>query len=234
MLDMPGRLPFGKGKPLGHLNGHDHRREEPTVAFVATHPTGIQIENARSGRLGGGPAGRPARLHLRQPQRFNCAQAQAHRHLEPVNWHFDHVESTPYKPRRVNGLAYLGCNMWIGGRPVTFDVRLNLHEKTVRRINRRRDGTKRISFLSKDHFARHVLHTLQPLLPNDLPVYVVHDAWYGSAQLMQATHRYGWHTITAIKHNRKLVGWSSAKSNQTIREPLIETAVCARARSRKE
>src|SRR6266849_3928012 len=26
------------------------------------------------------------------------------RHLEPVDWHFDHVESTPFKPRHANGL----------------------------------------------------------------------------------------------------------------------------------
>jgi len=128
------------------------------------------------------------------------------RHLEPVDWHFDHVESTPYKPRHVNGLAYLGCNVWIGGWPITFDVRLYLREKTVRRINRQREPAERIGFLSKNHLARHMLGALQPLLPSDLPVYVLHDAWYASARLMKTTHRYGWHTITALKHNRKLDG----------------------------
>jgi len=128
------------------------------------------------------------------------------RHLEPVDWHFDHVESTPYKPRHANGLAYLGCNVWIGQWAVTFDVRMYLREKTVRRINRQRQPTARVGFLSKNHLARHILQQLQPCLPPDLPVYVLHDAWYASARLMKFTHRLGWHTITALKHNRKLDG----------------------------
>jgi len=96
------------------------------------------------------------------------------RHLEPVDWHFDHVESTPYKPRHANGLAYLGCNVWIGGFPITFDVRLYLREKTVRRINRQRPPEQRIGFRSKNHLARQMLHALQPLLPNGVPVYGLH------------------------------------------------------------
>jgi hypothetical protein len=144
------------------------------------------------------------------------------RHLEPVDWHFDHVESTPYKPRHVNGLAYLGCNVWIGGRPVTFDVRLYLREKTVRRINRPREPADRIGFLSKNHLARHMLRALQPLLPNDLPVYVLHDAWYASARLMKATHRYGWHTITALKHNRKLDGQRLDQHTMALRHQRYE------------
>ena len=128
------------------------------------------------------------------------------RHLEPVDWHFDHVESTPYQPRHANGLAYLGCNVWIGGFALTFDVRLYLREKTVRRVNRHRAPDQRLGFLSKNHLARHILQSLQPLLPTDIPVYVLHDAWYASARLMKFTHRQGWHTITALKHNRKLDG----------------------------
>jgi hypothetical protein len=127
-------------------------------------------------------------------------------HIEPVDWHFDHVESTPYKPRHTNGLAYLDCNVWIGGFAITFDVRMYLREKTVRRINRQRLPGERIGFLSKMHLARLMLQALRPLLPDDLPVYVLHDAWYASARLMKFTHRQGWHTITALKHNRKLDG----------------------------
>ncbi len=128
------------------------------------------------------------------------------RHIEPVDWHFDHVQSTPYRPRHANGLAYLGCNVWMGDEPITFDVRLYVREKTVRRINRQRRPDDRIHFLSKMHLARQMLQALQPLLPEGVPVYVLHDAWYASARLIKFTHRQGWHTITALKHNRKLDG----------------------------
>ena len=46
------------------------------------------------------------------------------RHIEPVGWHFDHVESTPYKPHHANSLAYLDCNVGIGGEAITFDVQI--------------------------------------------------------------------------------------------------------------
>ncbi len=71
------------------------------------------------------------------------------RHLEGVDWHYDHLESTPRQPRYVNGLAYLDCNLWIGGQTITFDVRPYLREQTVRRINRRRAPDERLHFRSK-------------------------------------------------------------------------------------
>jgi hypothetical protein len=144
------------------------------------------------------------------------------RHIEPVDWHFDHVESTPYKPRHANGLAYLDCNVWIGGVAITFDVRIYLREKTVRRINRPRRPDDRIGFLSKMHLARTMLQALRPLLPDDVPVYVLHDTWYASARLMKFTHRQGWHTITALKHNRKLNGQRLDQHSLALRHQRYE------------
>ena len=147
------------------------------------------------------------------------------RHIEPVDWHFDHVESTPYKPRHANGLAYLDCNVWIGGVAITFDVRIYLREKTVRRINRQRLPDDRIGFLSKMHLARIMLQALRPLLPDDIPVYVLHDTWYASARLMKFTHRQGWHTITALKHNRKLDGQRLDQHSLALRHQRYEQVI---------
>lgn len=113
------------------------------------------------------------------------------RHLEPVDWHFDHVESTPHKSRYTNGMAYLECNVWIGGEVITFDVQIYLREKTTRRINRQRSPDKRVGFLSKMHLARNMLQALVPLLPTDVPVYVLHDTWYASARLIKFSHQHG-------------------------------------------
>jgi Transposase DDE domain len=144
------------------------------------------------------------------------------RHIEPVDWHFDHVESTPYKPRHANGLAYLDCNVWIGGEAITFDVQMYLREKTVRRINRHRASGDRIGFLSKMHLARHMLQALRPLLPDDVPVYVLHDTWYASARLIKFTHQQDWHTITALKHNRKLNGQRLDQHSLALRHQRYE------------
>jgi hypothetical protein len=128
------------------------------------------------------------------------------RHLEGVDWHYDHLESSAHQPRYVNGLAYVVCNVWLAGQAFTFAVRPYLREKTVRRLNRRRAPEARLHFASKMHLARNMLEALQPLLPPGVPVYVLHDTWYASARLLKRSHQYQWHTITALKHNRKLDG----------------------------
>ena len=58
------------------------------------------------------------------------------RHLEPVDVHHDHHDSTKSKPRYKNGFCYLVCTLKIGQLVVTVDLRLYLRAKTVRRINR--------------------------------------------------------------------------------------------------
>lgn len=126
------------------------------------------------------------------------------KHLEGVDWHYDHLESTPKQPRYANGLAYLACHLCIGGIAVTFAVRPYLREKTVRRLNRPREPDTRIPFRSKFQVAQAILQALSPLLPTDIPIFVLHDEWYASARLMRWTHRHAWETITALKRNRKL------------------------------
>src|ERR671936_539421 len=36
------------------------------------------------------------------------------RHLEGVDWHHDHIESTKHKPRYKKGLCYLACTLAVG------------------------------------------------------------------------------------------------------------------------
>ena len=128
------------------------------------------------------------------------------RHLEGVDWHYDHIESTKHKPRYKNGLCYLACTLAVGTILVTFDLRLYLRAATVRRINRRRAASRRIGFISKFRLARRILEALRPLLPADWEVYVQFDSWYASARLLKYIHRQGWHTVCGLKSNRKLNG----------------------------
>jgi DDE superfamily endonuclease len=106
------------------------------------------------------------------------------RHLEGVDWHYDHVESTKRKPRYKNGLCYLACTLAVGTILVTFDLRLYLRASTVRRINRRRSAARRLRFISKFRLARRMLEGVRPLLPADWEVYVQFDSWYASARLL--------------------------------------------------
>jgi len=128
------------------------------------------------------------------------------RHLEPVDWHYDHTESSKNRPHYKNGICYLVCTLDIGDITVTTDLRLYLRAKTVRRINRRRPKEQRIPFLSKYRLARRILVELQPLLPKGWQVYVQFDSWYASEQLIKFVRRQGWHCTCGLKSNRRLNG----------------------------
>jgi hypothetical protein len=128
------------------------------------------------------------------------------RHIEPVDWHHDHNESTRTRPRYKNGFCYLECTLRAGRRTITVDLRLYLRASTVRRINRHRGAKTRIPFRSKGHLARQILEELRPLLPPDWKVYVQFDSWYASEKLIKYVRRQGWHLTCGLKSNRKLNG----------------------------
>jgi hypothetical protein len=127
-------------------------------------------------------------------------------HLEPVDWFYDHSESTKKRPRYKNGFCYLECTLRIGKIVVTVDLRLYLRAKTVRRINRHRPPKQRVPFRSKNSLARSMLEALRPLLPKGWRVYVQFDSWYASERLIKFVRRQGWHVTCGLKSNRKLNG----------------------------
>ncbi len=127
-------------------------------------------------------------------------------HLEGVDWHYDHLESSKRQPRYKNGLTYLACTVTLGTIQVTFDLRLYLRERTVRRINRRRRPVQRLHFISKPRLTRQLLEALRPLLPTGWEVTVQFDSWYASARLLTYIHRQGWHCVCGLKSNRKRNG----------------------------
>lgn len=128
------------------------------------------------------------------------------RHLEPVDFHHDHNESTKRRPRYKNGFCFLVCTLRVGQLVVTVDLRLYLRAKTVRRINRHRVAEQRISFRSKNTLARQILEALRPLLPLGWAVYVQFDSWYASAKLIKYVRRQRWHVTCGLKCNRTLNG----------------------------
>ncbi len=128
------------------------------------------------------------------------------RHLEPVDWFYDHSQSTKRYPRYKNGFCYLECTLRIGKIVVTVDVRLYLRARTVRRLNRHRPSEQRLPFRSKNSLAGSMLEALRPLLPQGWRVYVQFDSWYASERLIKYVRRQGWHVTCGLKANRKLNG----------------------------
>jgi len=132
------------------------------------------------------------------------------RHLEAVDWHFDHQESTKKKARYKNGVVYVSCNIQVLPNPATgfagafytYSHRIYLRQKTVRRLNRQRSAEQRLRFRSKYRLAREMLVDLKAALPRGWQVYVLFDSWYASAKLIKYCRRNRWHVICALKSNR--------------------------------
>lgn len=132
---------------------------------------------------------------------------KATRHLDAVAFHHNHTESTRRKPKYSNGFVFVETHLQIGPLGFTFDTRLYVREATVRRLNRQRTGDQpRVAYRSKYRLARAMLNDLADILPDGYPVYVLFDAWYASAKLINFCRRHGWHVICALKANRHLHG----------------------------
>ncbi len=144
-------------------------------------------------------------------------------HLEVVDWHHDHNESSKRRPRYKNAFCYLACTLRVGQNVSTVDLRLYLRQKTVARINRKRAKAERLRFRSKNMIARQMLEDLRSLLPKGWQVYVQFDSWYASRRLIKyvrrqsAGHGLHWHVTCALKRNRKLNGKRLDQHGQELR-----------------
>lgn len=126
------------------------------------------------------------------------------RHLEGVDWHYDHAASRRKRARCQNAMCSIGVTLVAGNHSFTFDVQPYLNKKTVRRLNRSRQDQNRLHFKSKYRLTRSILECLVPLIPKTVRVYVQCDAWYASARLIKYVRRQGWHIICRVKANRRL------------------------------
>jgi hypothetical protein len=128
------------------------------------------------------------------------------RHLQGVDWHYDHTASRRQRQNPQNALAYLSCNVVAGDWNCTVAVRPYLRKRTVRRINRQRRPEQRLRFVCKYRLARRILADCRALIPKDVAVYVQFDAWYASARLLKYIRRQSWHAICRVPANRHLSG----------------------------
>jgi hypothetical protein len=137
--------------------------------------------------------------------------------LEPVDWHHDHNESTPKRPRYKKSFCYLACTLSVGSMTLTLDIRLYLRARTVRIINRGRASEDRIRFRSKNSLAREMLGRIAPLLPPEWAVIVQFDSWYASNKLLKFVHRQHWQFTCATKSNRNLDGVNLDQHHRRLR-----------------
>jgi hypothetical protein len=145
------------------------------------------------------------------------------RHLESVDWHFDHNQK-----RTIKGGNHVVLRIHWGAFHFPLLWRPYLRAKTVRRLNRRRKHTK-LCYKSKLELAREMLQQVLSYLPKANPVYVLFDSWYTSAKLVRWIRQQGWHVIAAIKSNRnvsgrKLTDWHHAYKGHSYERVSLELA----------
>jgi len=128
------------------------------------------------------------------------------RHLQGVDWHFDHAAHRRGRSQYQNALAYVACNITAGDSSFTFAIEPYLRAKTVRKLNRTRAVEERLHFVTKSRLARRILQACRPLLPDDVTVYVQFDSWYASEELINYVLRQGRHVTCRIQPNRHLDG----------------------------
>lgn len=131
-------------------------------------------------------------------------KGKATRHLEAVDYHHNHSESSKKRQAYTNGYVYVEVHLQIGPFGFLYDTHLFLREKTVRRLNRERPAEKRLHYRSKYALAREILMELATFLPKDHKVYVLFDSWYASEKLIKFCRRQKWHVICALKSNRRI------------------------------
>jgi DDE superfamily endonuclease len=144
-------------------------------------------------------------------------KGKATKHLEAVDYHYNHTESTRKRQSWCNGYVYVELHLQIGPFGFLFDTRLYLREKKVRQLNRSRPKEKRLSYRSKYNLAREMLLELEGLLPIGSQVYVLFDSWYASAKLINLCLRKHWQVVCALKSNRKIEKQRIDRYHQTLK-----------------
>ena len=119
------------------------------------------------------------------------------RHLEPVDWFFDHKTN-----RSIRASNHLSLSISWGDFYFPLSEQLYLRQATVRRRNRRRPKHRKLAYVSKPKLAQQLLEQVQPFLPEGVTVYVLFDSWYTSAQLVRWIRDRHWHVIAGVKSNR--------------------------------
>lgn len=144
-------------------------------------------------------------------------KGKATKHLQAVDYHHNHSESTKKRQAWSNGYVYVELHLQIGPFGFLFDTRLYLRAKKVRHLNRARTKENRLAYRSKYNLAREMLLELEALLPAGSQVYVLFDSWYASAKLINLCLRKKWQVVCALKSNRKIEKQRIDRYDQTLK-----------------
>lgn len=125
---------------------------------------------------------------------------EASQGFEGFDWYKDHNTG-----QYVWALCFVTCHIRIGLYSFTATRRLYLRERTVKRLNRRRQKEDKRRYRSKYALVEAMLEELAPYL-SGRRVCVMFDSWYAANDLINGCVQKGYRVICAIKGNRRFNG----------------------------
>ncbi len=128
------------------------------------------------------------------------------RALEAVTFHHDHVKQRRQSKGYTNAARYVTVSAQVNGLSFPLTWRLYLSRKQVKRLNRTRTGSSRLTYRKLISLVIEMLDEIASHRPSGQQVYVLFDSWYASAELLNDVRQRGWHFICAVKSNRTLSG----------------------------
>ena len=137
--------------------------------------------------------------------------------LQLVDWMIDLNRSFPRKPVFTKGTVYVLLRITIGPLSFTIDIAPYLRAKTVRRLNRKRSKSERLTFRSKIQIALEMLEAIALLIPSGYKVTLLCDSWYAAASLLKWCRAQEWQVICRLKSNRSLNGTQVKSHNQRLK-----------------
>jgi len=140
---------------------------------------------------------------------------RATRHLEVVDYHYNHTESSRKKPTYANGYVYMEVHIQIGPLGFLFDTRVYLREKKVRRLNRGRTSEQRRALSQQVCPGPGNAGRTGRTPAQCYQTYVLFDSWYGLGQTDQILSAATLACDCALKGNRRID--KSALTNMTRR-----------------
>jgi hypothetical protein len=125
--------------------------------------------------------------------------------------------SFPRRPVFTTGTVYVLLRITIGPLSFTIDIAPYLRAKTVRRLNRKRSKSERLTFRSKIQIALEMLEAVAPFIPSDHKVTLLCDSWYAAAAMLKWCRPQEWQVICRLKSNRSLNGTQVNAHNQRLK-----------------
>ena len=174
-----------------------------------------------------------------------CVKDLATTALEAVSLHYDHNRARRQSGVCSNSSVYATVSVQLGPVQLLLNWRLYLSHKVVKRLNRQRDTSQRLTYAKLVTLVEQMLDEIAPLLPPGCTVYVLFDGWYDNQHLHKHIRAHGWHWIGATRSNRIVNGrplchwWPHLSYQRTTRvvvrsatrnHTYLTRAVCGRLR----